>query len=334
MLLNNFKEKVREKLNICVIGNPTLDTIQIDKQIINSRGGAISFILPWIKNIFPDSNIYVYCSGPPNCLDHLSFLKDIIIHIKLSKVLTEFRLIYNGQSRQLELMQEPQQISFEFFLANKPENEPTLIIFCPIYNEIENEFVSKIKKHYPRSLISVQAQGFVRTKNENNRIIIKDWKPRKTFFKAIDIFIISHEELTQNFFELMSKFKEINRIITLGSKGATFLSGNSLSEDNLLFAAFPIKNDDEINPTGAGDVFFICTTLNFLLTGNMKKSIAFGNLMAKFHIENQIKGKNYLQNLIKSEILEQYIDENMSIDLYNHKSITIQELKKILSIKH
>ncbi|MHA1983612.1 MAG: hypothetical protein ACW967_04590 [Candidatus Hodarchaeales archaeon] len=334
MLLNNFKEKVGEKLNICVIGNPTLDTIEIDKQIINSRGGAITFILPWIKNFIPDSNIHVYCSGPPNCLDHLSFLNNIITHIQLSKVLTEFRLLYNGQYRQLELMHEPQQISFEFFLANKPENEPNLIIICPIYNEIENEFVSKIKKHYPKSIISVQAQGFVRTKNENNRIIIKDWKPREAFFKAIDVFVISHEELTKKLFELMTKFKKINRIITLGSKGATILSGNSLSEDNVIFAAFPIRNDNKINPTGVGDVFFICTTLKFFLTGNMKNSIVFGNLMAKFHLENQIKDKNYLQNLIESKILEHYIDKNMSIDLYDQKSINNQELKKILSIKH
>ncbi|MHA1992304.1 MAG: hypothetical protein ACW981_09090 [Candidatus Hodarchaeales archaeon] len=332
--MNNFKEKVRKKLNICIIGNSTLDTIEIDKQIINSRGGAISFVIPWITKLYPNSIINIYSSGPKNCLDHLIFLKNIITHIKPSKDLTEFRLLYNGQSRQLELMQVSQQISFEFFLANKPENEPNLILFCPIYNEIESGFVSKIKKLYPRSLISVQAQGFVRTKNEKNRIIIKNWKPGKTFFKAIDIFIISQVELTQNFFELMSKFKQINRIITLGSKGATLLSGNSLSEDNLLFAAFPIENDHKINPTGAGDVFFICTTLNFLLTKNMEKSIVFGNFMAKFHIENQINDKNYLQSLIKNEILEQYIDKNKLIDLYKYEPIIDQELKKILSIKH
>lgn len=328
MLWNKFIEKASEKINICIIGNPTIDLIQIDGIETKSFGGTITFILPWITTILPYSRIEIFCSGPKNCLDHLKNLKNVTTHIQKSEKLAEFKLIYHNQSRQLIISQEPEKIKFEFFLQNRPRYKPDLILICPIFNEISNEFLSNLKNMYADSLISIQAQGFVRSKNLENQIKITDWKPSKNLFETSNIFVISLEEITKNMFDFLFQFPQIHRIITMGAKGAVILSENALIKDNILIDAFSIESSKKINPTGAGDVFFVCTTISYFFTRKIEQSTIFGNLMAKFHLENQLKILNSSQNKIFYKKLNEFTELD---DIYNstdYKSISYSELKK------
>ncbi|OLS27526.1 MAG: hypothetical protein HeimC3_03050 [Candidatus Heimdallarchaeota archaeon LC_3] len=286
-----FKDLIKNKsdsiFNICIIGNSTLDIVHIDNSIKKTFGGSISFIIPWINIILKGSVIDIYCSGPENCLSHIYVDESINIHIQEDKIHTTFELIYTNQKRIVKIIKAPEKIKYDYFLLNKPKKDPDVIICCPVYNEISEDFVRNIQKLYPNAIIGLDAQGFVRTKDKNCYIIQNNWIPSESMLKSLIIISISKDELSKKMFKTISEFKKNYQIITLGVKGSILLSNHEFNNESFLIPAFSIKNRLDINPTGAGDIFFAGTLIFYLLSKNIKKSMILGSLLAKIHLEEK-----------------------------------------------
>jgi 1D-myo-inositol 3-kinase len=128
-------------------------------------------------------------------------------------------------------------------------------------------------------LIGVMPQGFFRRWNEEGQIYFAPWEPSLAVLRRINLLVISEldvpgpDELVRDW----GRFVDII-VVTRAERGATvYRSGESW-----YFAARPTQ---QVDPTGAGDVFAAAFLIRFSETGDPRQAAAFANVVASFSIE-------------------------------------------------
>ena len=63
---------------------------------------------------------------------------------------------------------------------------------------------------------------------------------------------------------------------------------NKFNKEFVLIPAFTVEIRSDKNLTGLGDIFLAGTLIYYLLSKNVKKSLIFGSLLAKIHLEENL----------------------------------------------
>jgi 1D-myo-inositol 3-kinase len=128
-------------------------------------------------------------------------------------------------------------------------------------------------------LIGVMPQGFFRRWDEHGQIYFAPWEPTAAVLRRIDVLVISEldvpdpDQLVQDW----GRFVGIIAV-TRAERGATiYQSGESCD--------FPARRTQQVDPTGAGDVFAAAFLIRFSETGDTCQAAAFANVVASFSVE-------------------------------------------------
>ena len=160
------------------------------------------------------------------------------------------------------------------------------IHISPVIGEVDSSIIAEAKSHAIK--VSVDAQGFVRTrKNQDTKIIGCAWESFSEYATMIDVLKADSYELCQ--LAQKSKFKDAVKIIhsmgvpiilvTRGQKGSFLSSQEGLNK----IPAIPPKA--VIDHTGSGDVFSIGFLAEFQRTGRPLWSAFFASTTASFNVE-------------------------------------------------
>ena len=165
---------------------------------------------------------------------------------------------------------EPQHITGD-------SSKAKIVYLCPIANEVNPDCVHS----FNGSLVGVTPQGWMRHCNKDSRVLAKRWDSAELILPYADVLILSDEDVSAYPDEL-GKYIELTKIVVLtkGRHGATLYQDGGVLNSNAYSA-------NEIDPTGAGDVFAAAFLIKYYETRLPQEALNFAHCAASFAIEGR-----------------------------------------------
>jgi sugar/nucleoside kinase (ribokinase family) len=161
-----------------------------------------------------------------------------------------------------------------------------ILLLGPLAQEIPPAMVQALPRT-PGSLLAATPQGWLRRWDADGRVWPASWEQAETLLPLLDVLILSHDDLLpfsdnrRDMADAMLASWSMHvplLIATDGRDGATlFEHGKTTS-----FPAYPAQ---EVDPTGAGDVFAASFLAHFHQHGDPAAAIHFANCVASLSIE-------------------------------------------------
>ena len=155
--------------------------------------------------------------------------------------------------------------------------EAEVVYLCPIADEVDPDCVHRFND----SLIGVTPQGWMRHRKSDSRVLAKYWNSAALILPYADVLILSDEDLN-TYPDELEKYIELTKIVVLtkGKHGATLYENGRVLDSN----AYPAN---EIDPTGAGDVFAAAFLIKYYETQSPQEALNFAHCAASFAVEGR-----------------------------------------------
>ena len=205
-------------------------------------------------------------------------LRDVAVHRVPSPHTTTFHNIYHDGHRQQFLLSiadsmQPEDIPPEW------RNAP-IVHLGPLNRELDPRFATL----FPNSLVGVTPQGWLRQWDDPStssgwRVRMRPWEEAPEILPHVDVLVLSEEDLNGNA-ALIDEYVRLTRIavMTQGPRGCVvFCEGKQWQ-----VPGFPTQ---EVDPTGAGDVFAAAFLIRLQETQDPIAAARFANATASFCVE-------------------------------------------------
>ena len=132
---------------------------------------------------------------------------------------------------------------------------------------------------FPDSLLGVTPQGWLRTWGADGLVGVTRWKSAERVLARADVVILSMEDLGGDVDEL-DRLRRLARLLVLtdGRHGALVYQGERV-------VRVPAYDVEEVDPTGAGDVFSSAYFVRLHETQDPTEAARYGNCVASFLVE-------------------------------------------------
>jgi len=167
-----------------------------------------------------------------------------------------------------------------------PWRAAPIVLLGPLAQELSLDVV----KLFPRrtgAIIAATPQGWLRRWDADGRVWSKEWAEAEQVLPYLDVLILSHDDLLP--------FADGNRrdadallaqwslhvpllVATDGRHGATLFQQGKAER-------FPAYTAQEVDPTGAGDVFAAAFLCHLHRYGDPRAAVNFANCVASFSVE-------------------------------------------------
>ena len=128
-------------------------------------------------------------------------------------------------------------------------------------------------------LIGVTPQGFLRRWDDQGQISFIDWEPPESILRRINVLVLSEQDVPDpdSLVRDWERFIDVI-VVTRAERGATvFHEGESCD--------YPARPAEQVDPTGAGDVFAAAFMIRLIETDDPCQAAQFANTVASFSIE-------------------------------------------------
>jgi sugar/nucleoside kinase (ribokinase family) len=188
---------------------------------------------------------------------------------------TTFRNLYRNGVREQFISDRAREIG----AADVPDRwtGAGIVYLCPIADEVVPDIVSR----FAHSLIGAGAQGWFRKWDANGRVGRKTWESAIPVAEAVDVIVYSELDTDDPYglaVELARHAPIV--IVTRSSQGADVFADGS----GIHVPAFEIE---EVDPTGAGDVFAAAFLIHYEVTEDPVSSAKFACCAASFVCEQE-----------------------------------------------
>jgi len=257
---------VEKKLHFLSIGHCCHDKVGEDYIL----GGTASYASLVAQQLNYQSSIIT--SVGPHFLFGQEFVEaDIELRIIPAEQTTVFENIYLPKGRTQYLHHRAADISKD--KLNSHQIFTDILLLCPIANEVNIDVLDLITC----SLTGASIQGWLRSWGANKQIIPS--KMNWSMLSELDIVIISQEDIGYSEHVLKEITNVVSHVVlTDGVNGASVFMQNKEFK-------FPSFSVDEVEATGAGDVFTTAYLHQFLQTADVEKSCIFAHCAASFIVE-------------------------------------------------
>lgn len=151
----------------------------------------------------------------------------------------------------------------------------------PLVNEIDADVVH-VFNH--RTLRAAVPQGWMRRWDETGRIYTKSWDSALDILPYLDVLVLSQEDIDYDLSRLDLFVEHVPLIVlTEYRDGSTVYRRDSNGQIEI--NKIPPRPANEVDPTGAGDVFATAFLLLLQETGDPTWSARFANVTASFSVE-------------------------------------------------
>lgn len=217
-------------------------------------------------------------------------LPDISLHVRPSPMTTAFANAYQDGFRTQYLLSRGEALQ----IADVPQDwhEAPIVLLGPLAQELSPEFVTLFPRH-PGTIIAATAQGWLRRWDPDGRVWPTPWLAAEQVLPALDVLILSHDDLLPF---ANGNRAEADAILTRWSMHVPLLIATDGRYGATLFRhgvtqRFPAYPAQEVDPTGAGDVFAAAFLVHLHRHGDPERAVDFANCVASFSIEQEaIKG--------------------------------------------
>ena len=151
--------------------------------------------------------------------------------------------------------------------------ETPIVKMCLIADEVD----ATLMNSFPNALIAATIQGWLRKWDDSGKIAAKemDW----TLLEKVDIVLMSEVDIAGMEYVLPKIIESVAIVVvTKGAAGAVVYHQN----ETLFFPVFPVE---EVDPTGAGDVFAVSFLVKYATTKSITQAATFAHVAASFVVE-------------------------------------------------
>ena len=263
------------------IGHVTRDILPDDTF---SLGGTVTFAALTAYRLGLVAAI-ITCADAEFLTDLLARLPEIGLAARSSSATTAFVNTYFDGYRTQYLRARADQLQLE----DVPESwcKASVVLFGPLDQELSPAFISLFPRHHG-TIFAATPQGWLRRWDENGRVWPTPWTAAEEILPLLDVLILSHDDLlpfandhrTDADAMLTSWSMHVPLIVaTDGRRGATLLQRGVAER-------FPAYSANEVDPTGAGDVFASAFLVHYHRHGDPRKAVDFANCVASLSIEH------------------------------------------------
>ncbi|MBI4588055.1 MAG: hypothetical protein HY725_04410 [Candidatus Rokubacteria bacterium] len=156
-----------------------------------------------------------------------------------------------------------------------PWKEADLALLCPVANEVDPYLAAE----FSEGAVGAAAQGWLRAREAGGQVTPARWEDAPLVLPHVQALFLSQEDVGPFEEEVVGWFQRIPfGVITLGSRGAhLFVSG-----ERYFIEADPA---DEMDATGAGDVFAAAFLIQYQREGNPWEAAQFAACAAALRVE-------------------------------------------------
>ena len=210
-------------------------------------------------------------------LDPSLLLPDIDVRLLPSKETTTFENIYGPEGRLQYVWARAGNIAASDvppeFLAAK------IVLLGPLLGEVEEDAA----RCFPRSLVAISTQGWLRTVLPDGRveqISPRQWRPRLLLERSRALFVSEEDLPPTEVEEVLARWAAQVPLLafTRGVGGARLWSEGCWRQ-------VPVIPAEEIDPTGAGDVFAAAFLSRYVETNDAWQAALFAAAAASISLE-------------------------------------------------
>jgi sugar/nucleoside kinase (ribokinase family) len=256
-----------------------------------SLGGSVSYAATTALRM--GCNVGVVTSTGPD-LDLAQALPGAQIACHESAATTLFENIYLDGKRKQIIHQRADTIRCEFIPFSW--RSAPMVYLGAIDQEIDPEVFCCFADE---SLIAVMPQGFFRQWDDQGRVSFVEWNPPQAVLERINVLVLSEldvvdpEQLVRDWEHLIEII-----VVTHAERGATVYQAGELCH-------YPARPAQEVDPTGAGDVFTAAFLVYLSETNDHCQAAGFANAVASFSVEGTGVTGIPLRRKVKAYMSEQ-----------------------------
>jgi sugar/nucleoside kinase (ribokinase family) len=235
-------------------------------------GGSASYASLTARGLGRNAGV-VTAFGPD--FPFIKTFSDILIENIGSPSTTVFENIYRDGTR--EQFVESVASSIRACQIPPAWKRAPILYLCPIAGEVESDVVSQ----FPDALIGIGAQGWFRAWDDAGRVRHKKWADAEAMVAHADVVVYSEFDTDEPyaFAEQLTRYAPMV-IVTQSSRGAELFT----SSERIHVPAYTIE---EIDPTGAGDVFAAAFLVRYEQCRNPIEAMKFACCTASFVCEKE-----------------------------------------------
>jgi sugar/nucleoside kinase (ribokinase family) len=159
---------------------------------------------------------------------------------------------------------------------------PRAVLLGPLVNEIDAG-VAQIWDE--ETLVIAVPQGWMRRWDETGRVFSKPWENAAEILPHLDVLVLSLEDIDNDPSRLDALFQQAPMVVlTEYREGSTVFQRRD--EQSVFEIKIPPRPANEVDPTGAGDVFATAFMIRLQETGDPVQAARFANVTASISVEH------------------------------------------------
>lgn len=182
---------------------------------------------------------------------------------------TTFTTSYRNGKRQLVVLQKGPTLTYHHIPP--PWRTARLVHLGPVAGELDSDLPGK----FPHSKLGITPQGWLRGWDEDGRVRPIPGKKAAAICAPADAVVISEEDVGESEKEIL-RFADCSKLLiaTRGYRGARLYTG----QDTIREISAP--GVEEVDPTGAGDVFAAGFFVHYFQSGDPLQAARFATALA------------------------------------------------------
>jgi hypothetical protein len=263
-------------IDYLLLGHVAVDRLD-DKRV--ALGGTATYSAVTARNMGARVGVHTSASYEPGLIDGLA---GVLVARIPAEYTTCFVNDYASGSRRQSLESVADKLTYEQIL---PEwRNPPVVHLGPLCQELDTSIVDR----FPRSLIGVTPQGWMRGWDASGEVHPIEWADAARVLRRANVVIISENDVAEH--ALIRDWANQARmlVVTLGPRGCDVYRQGGGGEP---FHSPAFKSTQEVDPTGAGDVFAAAFLWHlYKQNGDWKTAADWANCVASFAIEKRGAG--------------------------------------------
>ncbi|MFN3979869.1 MAG: PfkB family carbohydrate kinase [Caldilinea sp.] len=264
-------------IDILLIGNVTRDLLHEHDFSTYLLGGTVTFAAVVADRLGRRPTV-VTRATPDTDLSAMP--SSAQLHVLPSPSTTTFSNIYTSHGRIQYCYTPAPPISAKDI--DPSLRHPDIVLLGPIANEIEPDVPAIFAEE---TVVAAVPQGWMRRWDADGRVHSKQWETAREILPYLDALILSLEDIDYEWERLAPAFDYVPLIVVTEYRdGSTVFQcqpNGSIHEVKI-----PPRPANEVDPTGAGDIFTTAFLIRLEETKDPIQAARFGNVAASMSVEH------------------------------------------------
>lgn len=270
--MSQERPEARGAVEYLVLGHVTVDRLD-DNRV--AMGGTATYAAVTARNMGARAGVHTSASYEPGLVDTLG---GVLVARIPAEYTTCFVNDYSSGKRVQTIESVAEKLTYEQLL---PEWRNTPVVHLgPLCQEIDTNLVER----FPRSMVGVTPQGWMREWDESGLVRAVDWADADRVLRKAHVVVISEDDVADR--SIIEEWANHARmlVVTLGERGCDVYRRGGAEP----FHSPAFKPATETDPTGAGDVFAAAFLWHLHKSGGDWKTAAdWANCVASFVVEKR-----------------------------------------------